>query len=139
VDLLDGAGIDAPDDGYFSFHSADGLYFEGLSRAAARDPRTLVVFGLNRHSLPSEYGGPLGLWVPFLQGYKSVKWLQMIRAFRHDPIGIKRLLGHSRSAVLRDDGSNKTEWATPNAAQNPTAALVRRRSSAASSTSSSAL
>ena len=109
VDLLQGTGIDAPDDGYFSFHSADGLYFEGLSRAMARDPRTLLVFGLNHNPLPPEYGGPLRLWVPLLQGYKSVKWLQMIRAFRKDPVGIKRLLGHSRSAVLRAGGQDTTE------------------------------
>ena len=32
VDLLGVAGIDAPEDGYFAFYSADGLYFEGLPR-----------------------------------------------------------------------------------------------------------
>ena len=46
VDVLDFAGIDAPEDGFFAFHSADGLYFEGLPHAIARDPRTLLVFGL---------------------------------------------------------------------------------------------
>ena len=107
VDLLELAGIDTPEDGYFSFYSADGLYFEGLPRAIARDPRTLLVFGLHRNFLPSEYGGPLRLWVPLLQGYKSVKWLQMIRAFRKDPIGIKRLLGQSRTAVLGASGQGK--------------------------------
>jgi len=104
VDLLGVTGIDAPKDGHFSFHSADGLYFESLPRAMARDPRTLVVFGLNRRSLPSEYGGSLRLWVPFVQGYKSVKWLHMIRAFRKDPVGVKRLLGQSRAAVLGAEG-----------------------------------
>lgn len=108
VDLLEITGIDAPEDGYFAFYSADGLYFEGLPRAIARDPRTLLVFGLNRNPLPSEYGGPLRLWVPNLQGYKSVKWLHMIRAFRRDPIGIKRLLGQSRTAVLGAEGRDRT-------------------------------
>ncbi len=107
VDLLKVKGIDAPEDGYFSFYSADGLYFEGLPRALARDPRTLLVFGLNFNPLPREYGGPLRLWVPFLQGYKSVKWLQTIRAFRKDPVGIKRLLGQSRTSVLGADGQEK--------------------------------
>ena len=108
VDLLEITGIDAPEDGYFAFYSADGLYFEGLPRAIARDPRTLLVFGLNRNPLPLEYGGPLRLWVPNLQGYKSVKWLHMIRAFRRDPIGIKRLLGQSRTAVLGAEGQDRT-------------------------------
>ena len=91
VNLLDAEEIDAPEDGFFAFYSADGLYFEGLPRAIARDPRTLLVFGLNFGSLPLEYGGPLRLWVPFLQGYKSVKWVETIRTFRKDPVGIKRL------------------------------------------------
>jgi hypothetical protein len=42
--------------------------------------------------------------VPFLQGYKSVKWLQTVRAYRRDPLGIKRLLGQSRTAVLGSEG-----------------------------------
>ena len=107
IDVLKVMGIDAPEDGYFSFHSADGLYFEGLPRAIARDPRTLLVFGLNGSPLPLEYGGPLRLWVPLLQGYKSVKWLQMIRTFRKDPVGIKRLLGQSRTSLLGVDDQGK--------------------------------
>lgn len=107
VEVLDAAGIDAPDDGFFAFYSADGLYFEGLPRSIARDPRTLLVFGLNSEPLPLEYGGPVRLWVPFLQGYKSVKWVHMIRAYRKDPVGIKRLLGQSRTAVFGADSQVK--------------------------------
>ena len=107
VDLLKVTGIDTPEDGFFSFYSADGLYFEGLPREIARDPRTLLVFGLNGVPLPREFGGPLRLWVPFLQGYKSVKWLHMIRAFRKDPVGIKRLLGQSKTSILGAEGQEK--------------------------------
>ncbi len=107
VDVLDSVGIDAPDGGYFAFHSADGLYFEGLPREMARDPRVLLAFGLNGEPLPLQYGGPLRLLVPFLQGYKSVKWVHQIRAYRKDPLGIKRLLGQSRTAVLGANGQEK--------------------------------
>jgi len=107
VDVLEATSIDAPEGGYFAFHSADGLYFEGLPRALARDPRVLLVFGINGGPLPLEYGGPLRLWVPFLQGYKSVKWVHLIRAYRKDPLGIKRLLGQSRTAVLGAKGQEK--------------------------------
>ncbi len=100
VDVLDALDIDAPEGGYFAFHSADGLYFEGLPRTMARDPRVLLAFGLAGEPLPREYGGPVRLLVPFLQGYKSVKWVHMVRAYRKDPVGIKRLLGQSRTAVL---------------------------------------
>lgn len=103
VDALDHWGLDTAPEGYFAFYSRDGHYFETLSRDEARDSRVLLAFGLNGQPLPLEYGGPLRLVVPFLQGYKSVKWIKAIRAVETDPIGIKRLRGQSRASRL-DDG-----------------------------------
>ena len=60
----------------------------------------MLAFELNGQPLPHEYGGPVRLLVPFLQGYKSVKWLERIHAFKHDPSGIKRLLGQSTTGDL---------------------------------------
>jgi DMSO/TMAO reductase YedYZ molybdopterin-dependent catalytic subunit len=99
-DVLDAYALDTHTDGYYTFHSRDGQYFEVLSRDEARDPRTMLAFGLNGGLLPEEHGGPVRLVVPFLQGYKSVKWVGSIQAFRHDPAGIKRLLGQSKSGAL---------------------------------------
>jgi len=103
ADALKATEMDAPQEGYLAFYSADGLYFESLPRSLAWDSRVLLVFGINGGPLPHQHGGPLRLWVPFLQGYKSVKWVHQIRAFRKDPLGIKRLLGQSRTAVLGGD------------------------------------
>ena len=102
VDLLDFLKIDTHPEGYFAFYSRDRVFFEGLSRDEARDPRVLLAYGLNGAPLPEAHGGPLRLVVPFLQGYKSVKWVGSIQAFRHDPIGIKRLLGQSPNGNLND-------------------------------------
>jgi nitrogen regulatory protein P-II 1 len=102
VDLLDLFKIDTHPDGYFAFYSRDRVFFEGLSRDEARDPRVLLAYGLNGAPLPDVHGGPLRLVVPFLQGYKSVKWVHTIHAFRHDPVGIKRLLGQSPTGQLND-------------------------------------
>ena len=102
VDLLDFLKIDTHPDGYFAFYSRDRVFFEGLSRDEARDPRVLLAYGLNGAPLPELHGGPLRLVVPFLQGYKSVKWVGAIQAFRNDPIGIKRLLGQSPSGNLNE-------------------------------------
>lgn len=107
VDVIDLAGLAGADQAFWAFYSADGFYFETLPRSMALDPRTLLVFGMDGAPLPPEYGGPLRLWVPFLQGYKSVKWVRQIRGFRKDPLGIKRLLGQSRTAVLGNDGQEK--------------------------------
>lgn len=100
ADVLEAAGIETHDDGFIAVYSRDGVYFEGFSMDEARDPRVLLATGLNGEPLPTEHGGPMRLVVPFLQGYKSVKWVGAIRAFRHDPVGIKRLLAQSKVARL---------------------------------------
>lgn len=100
ADFLDLAGLETHEEGYIATYSRDGVYFETLSTDEARDPRVLLATGLNGEPLPPDYGGPLRLVVPFLQGYKSVKWVGAIHAFRHDPVGIKRLLGQSKIARL---------------------------------------
>jgi DMSO/TMAO reductase YedYZ molybdopterin-dependent catalytic subunit len=102
VDLLDHLSLETQPDGYYAFYSRDGHYFETLSRDEGRDPRVLLAYGLNGQPLPLEYGGPLRLVVPFLQGYKSVKWIKGIRSVETDPIGIKRLRGQSRTSRLEE-------------------------------------
>ena len=109
ADVLRLTRLDAREHAYWGCYSADGLYFETLPWSMACDRRTLLVFGLEGAPLPQAHGGPLRLWVPFLQGYKSVKWLHLVRAFRKDPVGIKRLLGQSRTAILGADGQEKAD------------------------------
>lgn len=99
-DFLDAFAVEGHPEGYLAFHSGDGLFFETLSWDEARDPRVLLAVGMNGGPLDHQYGGPLRLVVPFLQGYKSVKWLNRIEGFRHDPAGIKRLLGQSKTGRL---------------------------------------
>jgi len=100
ADFLDYAGLQCADGDHVAFYSRDGTYFEGLPADMARDPRTLLATHINGQPLPHELGGPLRLVVPFLQGYKSVKWVGSIKVTKHDPVGIKRLLGQSKTAHL---------------------------------------
>ena len=113
VDFLDYFKIDTHPEGYFGFYSRDQSFFEGLSRDEARDPRVLLAFGLNGGPLPEQHGGPLRLVVPFLQGYKSVKWIHAIRGYRNDPVGIKRLLGQSPTGILNDKWKNQFQIVPP--------------------------
>ena len=99
-DFLDAFGLETHSEGYYAFHSNDGEFFETISRDEARDPRTLLATGMGGQPMPHEYGGPMRLVVPFLQGYKSVKWVGRIEAFRHDPSGVKRLLAQSKTGRL---------------------------------------
>jgi nitrogen regulatory protein PII len=113
VDLLDYLKVETHPEGYYAIYSRDRVFFETLSRDEARDPRVLLAFGLNGAPLPEAHGGPVRLVVPFLQGYKSVKWIGAIRAFRHDPIGIKRLLGQSPTGQLNDAWRERYAIALP--------------------------
>ncbi|HLB01560.1 MAG TPA: P-II family nitrogen regulator, partial [Nitrospiria bacterium] len=101
--FLDFLKVETHPEGYYAIYSRDGVYFETISRDEARDPRVLLAYGLNGSPLPEAHGGPIRLVVPFLQGYKSVKWVGAIRAFRNDPVGIKRLLGQSPTGQLNED------------------------------------
>ncbi|HUK57083.1 MAG TPA: molybdopterin-dependent oxidoreductase [Nitrospiria bacterium] len=102
-DFLDHVGLETASQGHYAIYSRDGHYFETLTRTEARDPRVLLAYGLNGQPLPEPHGAPLRLVVPFLQGFKSVKWVRSIRAFRRDPLGIKKLRGQSRSAELGEE------------------------------------
>ena len=100
ADFLAYAGLDVGAEDYVSFFSRDGCYFEALPAAMALDERTLLATQLNGEPLPHEHGGPVRLVAPFLQGYKSVKWLGGVPVTRHDPVGTKRLLGQSKTGYL---------------------------------------
>ncbi|MEK7286557.1 MAG: molybdopterin-dependent oxidoreductase [Nitrospirota bacterium] len=113
VDFLDYFKIDTHPEGYFAFYSRDKIFFEGLSRDEARDPRVFLAYGLNGAPLPEQHGGPLRLVVPFLQGYKSVKWVHAIRGYRNDPIGIKRLLGQAPTGILNKKWKEKYQIVPP--------------------------
>lgn len=99
-DVLNAFKVDVSETGFLTFRSADGQYFETLSVDDARDPRVMLVYGMNGGPLPHKFGGPIRLVVPFLQGYKSVKWVERIEAYPKDPVGIKRLLGQSKTGRL---------------------------------------
>ena len=99
-DVLEACGLEVNHEGYLVFRSADGQYFETLSVDDAHDARVMLAFGMNGGPLPHRFGGPLRLVVPFLQGYKSVKWVNRIEAYPRDPIGIKRLLSQSKTGRL---------------------------------------
>ena len=68
-------------------------FFETLPRDYVLDPRTLLAFEMNGEPLPKNHGGPLRLVAPFLQGYKSVKWLSWIKLCQEDEIGYKKKHG----------------------------------------------
>ena len=105
--VLDKMGLSGKENRYYAFYSHDGNYFESLTHKEAMDDRSMLVYGMNGADLSREHGGPIRLAVPFLQGYKSVKWVGGIRTFHNDPLGIKILLAQSKVGRLAPAWKNK--------------------------------
>ncbi len=105
--VLEAMGIAGNENKFYAFYSRDKNYFESLTHKEAMDDRSLIISGMNGKNLSHEHGGPVRLAVPFLQGYKSVKWLSGIRTFQNDPLGIKILLAQSKTGKLAPAWKNK--------------------------------
>jgi DMSO/TMAO reductase YedYZ molybdopterin-dependent catalytic subunit len=89
-----------PEARYVVFHADEGVYSDCLSLAEFADPRAMLAFRMRGRPLPAEHGGPLRLVVPWMYGYKSVKWVRRLE-FVHDPIdGYWEQRGYPREAPL---------------------------------------
>ena len=69
-----------------AIYAADGFY-ESVSIEDMRDPRTLLVYGMNGQTLPIEHGYPLRIYIPNRYGMKQPKWITRIEAIDHEGAG----------------------------------------------------
>jgi DMSO/TMAO reductase YedYZ molybdopterin-dependent catalytic subunit len=76
-EVLSRARIGA-DASFVGFHSMSGVYADSLSLEQAMHPETLLATHLDDQPLSDRQGYPIRLVVPFMYGYKSVKWLARI-------------------------------------------------------------
>jgi DMSO/TMAO reductase YedYZ molybdopterin-dependent catalytic subunit len=97
--MLDLAGAD-PSATYLSFYSVGGEYSESLPISVAREPRTLLGYGVGGSTLPVAHGFPLRLVVPRLYGYKSAKYLSRIEVTDHAITGYWEQYGYSSDAEV---------------------------------------
>jgi hypothetical protein len=92
--MLDLAGAD-PSATYLSFYSVGGEYSESLPISVAREPHTLLGYGVGGSTLPLAHGFPLRLVVPRLFGYKNAKYLSRIEVTDHAITGYWEQYGYS--------------------------------------------
>jgi DMSO/TMAO reductase YedYZ molybdopterin-dependent catalytic subunit len=92
--MLDLAGAD-PSATYLSFYSVGGEYSESLPISVAREPRTLLGYGVGGSTLPLAHGFPVRLVVPRLYGYKNAKYLSRIEITDHAITGYWEQYGYS--------------------------------------------
>jgi DMSO/TMAO reductase YedYZ molybdopterin-dependent catalytic subunit len=63
---------------FVTFHSLGGVYSDSLTLQQALRPEVLLATHLDGEVLPDRQGYPIRLVVPFMYGYKSVKWLARV-------------------------------------------------------------
>jgi DMSO/TMAO reductase YedYZ molybdopterin-dependent catalytic subunit len=91
--LLDLAGAD-PAATHITFHSFGEQYLESLSMPVAREPRTLLGYGIGGATLPLKHGFPVRLVVPRLLGYKNAKCLSRIEVTDQPETGYWETYGY---------------------------------------------
>ena len=84
-----------------SFDSADGIYVDSLTLEEARRPEVLVAHRLNGSALSADRGAALRLVIPFMFGYKGVKWVTRIRVTAQQEIGYWEQRGYDVNAYLK--------------------------------------
>jgi DMSO/TMAO reductase YedYZ molybdopterin-dependent catalytic subunit len=84
-----------------SFDSADGVYVDSLTLAEARRPEVLLAHRINGAPLSSDRGAALRLVIPFMFGYKGVKWVSRIRLTGDQEIGYWERRGYDVNAYLK--------------------------------------
>jgi hypothetical protein len=94
--LLQSLGL-RPEAKALAISAADGFY-ESVSLEDMRDPRTLLVYGMNGQTLPIEHGYPLRIYIPDRYGMKQPKWITRIEAIDHDGAGYWVDRGWSKEA-----------------------------------------
>jgi DMSO/TMAO reductase YedYZ molybdopterin-dependent catalytic subunit len=73
---------------HVAFHTVGGDYNESLPLAIAKEPRTILGYGVADHTLPLNHGFPLRVVIPRLLGYKNAKYVERVE------LTDKRLLGY---------------------------------------------
>ncbi len=63
---------------HLTIHCVEGEYAESLPLDVAREPKTLLAYGVDCQTLPLRHGFPLRVVVPRKLGYKNAKYVERI-------------------------------------------------------------
>jgi DMSO/TMAO reductase YedYZ molybdopterin-dependent catalytic subunit len=82
------------------FTSVGGGYSTAVSFKDLESPRVLLAYTVDGSPIEAEYGGPLGMVIPNLWGYKSCKWVGQIEFVDQDEGGYWEDRGYTRSGMI---------------------------------------
>jgi DMSO/TMAO reductase YedYZ molybdopterin-dependent catalytic subunit len=63
---------------YVTFHTLGGKYNESLPLDVAKEPKTVLAYGIGGSTIPLKHGFPLRIVIPRLLGYKNAKYIERI-------------------------------------------------------------
>lgn len=95
-DLLEELGLQ-PAATELYIEATDGFY-ESVTMEDMLDPRTLLVYGMNGETLPTEHGFPLRIYIPNRYGMKQPKWITRMEAISEEGAGYWVERGWSETA-----------------------------------------
>jgi DMSO/TMAO reductase YedYZ molybdopterin-dependent catalytic subunit len=75
-------------------------YSDSIPLAKALEATTILAYGMNDTTLPTEHGFPCRLYVPGLYGEKNVKWLHEIELVDYDYLGYWQERGWTDIAII---------------------------------------
>ena len=87
---------------HLTFHTINQAYNESLPLDVAREPKTMLAYGIAEQTLPLKHGFPLRLVVPRLLAYKSAKYVQRIEVSDHPIDGFWVARGYSYDAEVQE-------------------------------------
>ena len=72
---------------HLTFHTVDDIYNESLPIAVAREPKSLLAYGIDDATMPLAHGFPMRVVVPRLLGYKNAKYVNRVELANHPVAG----------------------------------------------------
>ncbi len=91
--VLDLAGA-SPSATHVTIHTLGDVYGESLPLDAAREPTTLLAYGIGCATLPLRHGFPLRVVVPRKWGYKNAKYVTRLELTDHPVLGFWEQRGY---------------------------------------------
>ena len=76
------------------------IYTESLPLTVAREPRSMLAYGIDGNTLPLTHGFPLRMVVPRMYGYKNAKWVKQIEFTNASVDGYWEQRGYSSDAPV---------------------------------------
>jgi DMSO/TMAO reductase YedYZ molybdopterin-dependent catalytic subunit len=73
----------SPQATHVTIHTVGGRYNDSLPLSVAREPRTLLAYGIAGSTLPLKHGFPARVVVPRLLGYKNAKFVERLELTDH--------------------------------------------------------